>query len=459
MAFPNDFVWGAASASYQIEGATREDDRGESVWDMFCRQPGMVFHGHTGDVACDHYHRYREDVALMKQLGVKAYELSLAWPRILPDGTGAVSSKGVDFYRRLLDELLSAGIQPWVKLFHWDYPLALFHRGGWLNPDSPRWFADYARVAVEALGDRVSVWLTMNEPQCFIGLGLRDGEHAPGLKLPQREAVQAAHHTLLAHGLAVLAIRAGIKRPAPVGLAPCGLVKVPATNDPKDIAAARTAFFSAEPLLHSVTWWLDPIYKGEYPTDGLAMLGADAPRVAAGDMKTICQPLDFCGINIYSAKCVRAGRDGKPEVLLPPPGYNRTSQNNWHVNPPAMYWAPKFLHERYGLPVVITENGHQNLDAPALDGKVHDPQRIDYLHRYLLELGRAIGDGVPVKGYFCWTLTDNFEWALGYNVRVGLVYTDFQTQQRIPKDSFTWYRRVIATNGASLRPPRSGSSV
>jgi len=450
MPFPKEFVWGVATASYQIEGATREDGRGDTVWDLFCRRPGAVFHGHTGDVACDHYHRYRDDVALMKDLGLKAYELSLAWTRILPDGAGAVNSKGLDFYRRLLDELLAADIQPWVKLFHWDYPTALYYRGGWLNPDSPHWFADYARVAVEALGDRVNVWLTMNEPQCFIGLGHFDDYHAPGLKLPRREAMQAAHHTLLAHGLAVQVLRTGTRKPVSVGLAPCGLAKVPATDDPQDIAAARAAFFSAEPLLPTVTWWLDPIYKGEYPADGLAALGADAPRVRDGDMNTIRQPLDFCGINIYSAQCVRAGRDGKPEILLPPPGFNRTSQNDWQVNPTAMYWVPKWLYERYGLPLVITENGHQNLDAPSLDGHVHDPQRIDFLHRYLLELKRAIGDGVPVKGYFCWTLTDNFEWALGYNVRVGLVYTDFQTQRRIPKDSFAWYRQVIATHGASL---------
>jgi len=451
MAFPKDFVWGAAAASYQLEGGAFEDGKGLSVWDVFCRKEGAVWQGHTGDVACDHYHRYREDVALMKALGLKGYRLSISWPRVLPEGVGAVNEKGLDFYERLVDELLAAGVEPWVTLFHWDYPFELFCRGGWLSPDSPAWFAEYTRAVVERLSDRVSHWMTLNEPQCFIGLGHQTGIHAPGLRLGMMEVLRAAHNALLAHGMSVQAIRAGAKSEPQVGMAPASRVCVPASEEPADVEAARRAMFSvASRDMFNNTWWLDPIFFGRYPEDGLELFGRDAPEVRQGDMETISQPLDFFGCNIYNGRTVRAGEDGRPEGVPLPPGYAITHQGDWPVVPASLYWGPRFFYERYGLPVVITENGHQNLDSVALDGRVHDPQRIDYLNRYLLELERAVGDGVDVRGYFTWTIMDNFEWAYGYKIRVGLVYVDYTTLERVPKDSFYWYRKVIATNGASL---------
>ncbi|HBC86532.1 MAG TPA: beta-glucosidase [Lentisphaeria bacterium] len=454
MPYPKDFVWGVASASFQVEGASEEDGKGLSIWDMYCRTPGNVFHGHTGDVACDHYHRHREDVKLMKDLGVQGYRFSLSWPRIIPDGNGKVNKKGLDFYDRLVDELLKAGIQPWVTLFHWDYPYELYIKGGWLNPDSPDWFANYTKVAVEKLGDRVGHWMTLNEPLCFIAGGLLQGWHAPGLKLPLRECALAAHNVLLSHGKSVQTIRALSKKPVKIGFAPTGQRPVPYTDKPEDIRAAEEALnnAAASPLM-SNSWWMDPVFLGKYPEDGLESVGKFAPKVKSGDMKLISSPVDFCGMNIYSGEYVRRGKDGKPEYVLPPAGYNRTSQDDWFVNPPCMYWVTKWFYKRYKKPIVITENGHQNLDFVHLDGKVHDPQRIDYLHRYLLELEKAIDEGVPVNGYFQWTIMDNFEWAMGYKVRVGLVYTDFQTLDRIPKDSYYWYKKLIASNGKTLHKP------
>ncbi len=454
MPFPADFIWGVSTASYQIEGASREDGKGLSVWDVFCRKESAVRDGHTGDVACDHYHRYREDIALLKDLGVDAYRLSLSWPRILPEGRGATSPAGVDFYNRVLDELLEAGIHPWVTLFHWDYPYELYRRGGWLNPDSPDWFAEYASTVIDLYSDRVDHWMTLNEPQVFIGHGHQDGVHAPGLQLSLAEVIQCGHHALLAHGKSVSAIRARAKSAARVGFAPAGQIPIPAEDTPADIEAARKAMFSVrECNCWNNTWWMDPVFLGRYPADGLALLGEHSPVVGPDDMHIISAPVDFCGVNVYYGTPHATGPDGEPVRVLPPAGHDRTSQSDWPVTPTALYYAPKWLYEQYGKPVVITENGHQNLDGVAMDGKVHDPQRIDYLHRYLLQLERAIADGAEVGGYFQWTFMDNFEWALGYYVRVGLVYTDFQTLQRIPKDSYRWYRDVIASNGAALHRP------
>jgi beta-glucosidase len=451
MSFPDDFTWGVSAASYQIEGAVREDGKGPSVWDVFCRKPAAVWNGHTGDVACDHYHRYKEDVALMAELGIAAYRLSICWPRVLPEGTGRVNPPGLDFYGSLIDELLDAGIEPWVTLFHWDYPQALFRRGGWLSPHSPDWFAEFATLMAETLGDRVTHWITLNEPQVFIDLGHRTGEHAPGLELTMGEVLQASHNVLLAHGKATQAIRANAGPDCRVGFAPATQVKMPATDSPEDLEAARQAMFSVtERSAFNHTWWMDPVFNGRYPEDGLKFFGEDVPDVQDGDMETISQPMDFFGCNIYHGRRVRAGADGRPELVPLPVGYPMTTQMDWPITPECLYWGPRFFHERYGSPIVITENGHQNADFIMLDGQVHDPQRIDYLHRHLLELGRAIEDGVPVDGYFQWTFMDNFEWALGYGVRVGLVYTDYPTQMRVPKDSAYWYRDVIASNGGKL---------
>ncbi len=451
MGFPRDFVWGVASASYQVEGAAFEDGKGQSVWDMFCRKEGAIWRGQNGDVACDHYHRYREDVALMAQLGIRAYRFSVSWPRVLPEGVGEVNAAGLDFYDRLVDELVGKGVAPWLTLFHWDYPLALYHRGGWLNRDSAEWFAEYTQTVVDRLSDRVSHWMTHNEPQCFVGLGHQSGYHAPGDTLRTDEVTRAAHHVLLAHGRAVQVIRDRAHTPPTVGTALVAQTKVPQSEAPADIEAARKAMFTVENRgMFSNTWWMDPMLRGEYPEDGLKVFGETAPRAMDGDMKAICQPLDFLGVNIYSGIVVAAdtGR-GWREVPLPP-GYPKTTQDFWHVLPESLYWGPRLLHERYGLPIVITENGHQNADVISLDGKVHDPQRIDYLHRYLRELRRASDDGTPVTGYFQWCFTDNFEWAMGDAIRVGLVFTDYPTQRRIPKDSAYGYRDTIAANGESL---------
>jgi len=451
MAFPERFTWGVASAAYQIEGAPFEDGKGASVWDMFCRKPGAIWRGQSGDVACDHYHRWPEDVRLMKELGIKAYRFSISWPRVIPGGAGTVNAKGLDYYDRLVDALIQAGVEPWITLFHWDYPLALYHKGGWLNRDSADWFAEYAEVITNRLSDRVSHWMTHNEPQCFIGLGLQTGYHAPGDKLRFDEVLQATHHTLLAHGKAVQAIRSSSKIPATVGIAMVGGVCIPATETPVDIDAARKSMFSAaDKTAFTTSWWADPIFLGSYPEDGIKSYGDAVPKIQPGDMETISQKLDFFGLNIYHGTIQKAGPDGEPVAVPLPPGYPKTTQDFWPVTPQSLYWGPKFTHERYKVPIVITENGHQNADGISLDGRVHDPQRIDYLHRYLLELRRALADGVRVDGYFQWCFTDNFEWAMGDAIRVGLVYTDYPTQQRIPKDSAFWYREVIAANGASL---------
>jgi beta-glucosidase len=448
--FPTGFFWGAATASYQIEGAAAEDGKGASVWDMMCRKKGAIHNNQTGEIACDHYHRYAEDIAIMKQIGLKAYRLSVSWPRVLPDGTGSVNSAGLAFYDRLIDGLLEAGITPFVTLFHWDFPLALYHRGGWLNRDSADWFADYAAVVVARLSDRVRHWMTLNEPQCFIGLGLVDGIHAPGDKLAWAEVLQAGHHALLAHGKAVQTLRALAKTPPVVGFAPATPVYVPVSDQPSDVDAARSAMFGMDtPTYWTNAWFSDPIFRKQYPEDAWKVFGRDVPRIADGDFDVIAQPLDFYGCNIYNGALRQAGADGKAQPVAEPPGHARTAYD-WYVTPEALYWGPRFLYERYGLPIIVTENGMSNVDWVSLDGQVHDPQRIDYTARYLLAFSKAYQDGVDVRGYFHWSLMDNFEWAQGFKERFGLVHVDFVTQQRTPKDSAHWYAEVIRTNGASL---------
>jgi beta-glucosidase len=451
--FPANFTWGAATAAYQVEGAAYEDGKGLSVWDMLCRQPDKVWQGHSGEVACDHYHRYREDVNLIKQLGLQAYRFSISWPRVIPTGQGAVNQKGLDFYDKLVDTLLEAGIEPWITLFHWDYPYDLFCRGGWLNPDSSDWFADYARVVVEKLSDRVKHWMTLNEPQCFILLGHESGRHAPGLKLGRKEVLQAGHHALVAHGKAVQAIRAYSKSAAEteVGFAFVSNPKIPATNTAYDIEAARTAMFDAgasggNPW--SDVWWADPVIRGEYPQSGLTAFGKNAPNFTSDEMAVIGEPMDFYGVNIYRGTTVRAGNNHEAETVTLAPGYARTALN-WEVTPEALYWGPKFLHERYNVPIAVCENGLSAHDWVGLDGAVHDHQRIDFLARYIANFGRAIEEGVAGRGYFHWSLLDNFEWAEGYKERFGLIYVDYQTQKRTLKDSAYWYKRLITTNGES----------
>ncbi len=449
MSFQSDFVWGVSTASYQIEGANKTDGRGECVWDMMCRKTGAVFGGHDGSTACDHYHRYQEDVDLMKTLGVHGYRFSFSWPRILPNGTGLVNTKGIEFYDKLIDSLLEAEIQPWATLFHWDYPLELYHRGGWLNPDSPKWFSEYAEVIVKHFGDRVQHWFTQNEPQCYIGLGLWQGVHAPGDKLAWKEILLASKHSMLAHGLAVQALRAGSPNGCKIGMAPVGQPFVPASNSKEDIDAARQKTFAAgEKTPWQNTLWMDPVLLGKYPQEIIDNFPEEAPSITSEDLKTMNQKVDFFGVNTYNADIVRASSNG-PEILGRAPGAPQTAIK-WWVESDAIEWAARFFHERYQLPIIVTENGMANTDWVSLDGKCHDPQRIDFLHRSLQGLKRAAADGIPIEGFFQWSLMDNFEWAEGYSQRFGLVHVDYETFKRTPKDSFHWFQNVIQTNGKDL---------
>ena len=447
--FPSGFTWGSATSSYQIEGGVEKHGRGLSVWDAFSHTPGRVRMDHNGDVACDHVNRFREDVALMKEIGLEAYRFSVAWPRVMPEGAGAVSEPGLAFYDRLVDELLGAGIQPWVTLFHWDYPLTLARQGGWLNPSSPFWFEEYARAVVDRLSDRVSHWITINEPQVSINLGHSTGEHAPGLKLPLADLVLISHHMLVAHGQAARTIRERAKTKPQVTWAPVGVVRIPSTNKPEDIELARSLTFSSDREdMWLNSWYNDPVFLGHYPEDGLSRYGKMLPDGWERDLEVIAQPMDLFGVNIYHGSTVKPDGDGHIEVPLDP-GHPRTAFG-WPITPECLYWGPKFFYERYGKPVVITENGRSNHDVVSLDGRVHDPQRIDYTTRHLLEVSRAIKDGIPIRAYFHWSLLDNFEWAEGYEQRFGLVHVDFQTQKRTPKDSAYWYAGVIKSNGSTL---------
>jgi beta-glucosidase len=443
--FPADFVWGVATSAFQIEGAADEAGRGPSVWDNFCSIPGKVRGGDTGQVTCDHYHRYREDVALLSELQVPAYRFSISWPRVLPAGTGSINSAGLAFYDVLVDELLSKGIQPWPTLFHWDYPLRLYERGGWLNPDSPRWFAEYVQIVVDKLSDRVRYWFTINEPQCFLKFGHGEATNAPGLVLSLADRLLAAHHMMLSHGRAVEAIRASSKQPAQVGWAPVGVAAVPASSSEADIAAANLAMAEAPDTLWTNTWFNDPVFLGQYPATAEKTFGSAMPRCTAEEMRTISQPVDFLGLNIYTGTVVQADGVGGYRSL-PHPAWGMRTAFDWPIIPESLYWAPKFHAERYRVPLYITENGMANLDWVDLDGQVRDPQRIDYLKRYLLQVCRGIEDGADIRGYFLWSLLDNFEWAEGFSKRFGIVHVDFESQQRTIKDSAYWYRDVMRNN-------------
>jgi len=448
--FPEDFVWGTATAAYQVEGAASQDGRGPSVWDVFCKKKGAVWEGDSGDVACDHYHRYKEDVALMKALGIRSYRFSVSWTRVLPEGVGKPNQKGLDFYRRLVDELRENDIEPLCTVFHWDYPQALYEKGGWLNRDSASWFADYAAVLGAHLGDSVKNWVTQNEPQCFIGHGHLDGTHAPGDKLEFGDYLTAAHNAMRAHGKSVRALRANVAG-AKIGYVLATRVTQPASDSAEDIDAARSAIFAVDKRSPwNNAWWIDPVLFGRYPEDGVALYEKDMPAFVAGDFDEMKQRIDYLGLNIYTASIYRRGENGKPEQVAFRPGYPRSGVDWQPIVPGCLYWGSRFFHDRYQMPITITENGLSTRDQVFLDGKVHDPQRIDYMHRVLLELSRAIKDGVPVNGYYAWSLLDNFEWADGYKQRFGLVYVDYASQRRIPKDSFEWYKKVIASNGRAL---------
>lgn len=450
MKFPEKFIWGAATAAYQIEGAVSRDGKGLSVWDQFCRRPGVIANGDRGDTACDHYHLFSRDIAIMKELGIQGYRLSVSWPRVIPAGTGSVNPSGLDFYDRLVDQLLQNGITPYITLFHWDLPWKLQLRGGWLNPDSSEWFANYAGTVAERLSDRVNHWITINENSVFVILGHLTGEHAPGVRLSLTEALQVNHHVLLAHGKAVQALRKVARQHCRIGMASAVIPLIPASDNPDDIELVRKANFSVDRKNLWVSGiWQDPVYLGSYPEEYYQVFAGELPRIGPDDLKTIAQPVDFIGLNIYRGTEVKAGKGGRLVNVGLPPGYPRTGFD-WTIVPESLYWGPKFFYERYRKPVIITENGISSLDWVALDGQVHDPQRIDYTRRYLRELQRAGADGVELAGYFHWSLLDNFEWAEGYKQRFGLVYTDFETGERIIKDSGYWYRDVIASHGENI---------
>ena len=459
MAFRNDFVWGGASASYQIEGAAFEDGKGPSVWDMFCKEKGRIADDSSGDTACDHYHRYREDTAIMKEMDYRAYRFSISWPRIIPEGTGTVSEKGLDFYKRLLDSLEEAGITPYAMLFHWDYPYALFRRGGWMNEDSSKWFADYVSIVANRLGNRLKYYFTINEPQVFIGLACDETLHAPGIHFPIWDTLLMAHNILLGHGRAVKALRSLVPD-AKIGWAPTGAAHYPVTDSPMDVKpldvnpadreAARMAYFDVtERTFWSVSLWSDPVFLGKYPDKLLSQYGQYMPKIGGGDMEIISEKLDFLGQNIYNGAPVRGDGRGGYEFVPRKQGYPFTGAK-WPITPESLYWGPVFLWERYKTPIYITENGLSCPDVVSLDGKVHDPNRIDFLARYLRFLRKAAEDGADIRGYFHWCVTDNFEWAKGYTERFGMVYCDFETQTRIIKDSGYWYRDVIRANGENL---------
>lgn len=434
--FPPDFLFGAATASYQIEGAAHEDGRGESIWDRFCATPGKVRNGDTGDIACDHYHRFAEDVALMRDLGLNAYRFSTAWPRILPLGRGEVNRAGLDFYDRLVDELLANGIEPFVTLYHWDLPQPLEDRGGWTNRDTVDAFAEYTEIVVRRLGDRVKHWITHNEPWVAAWLGYGWGVHAPG-RTGEADALAAAHHLLLSHGRAVEIIRQHAPDAA-TGITLNLTAVYPATDSVDDAEAVRIV-----DGMHNRRF-LDPIFGRGYPEDVSDSYDGFPPEVREGDMALISTSIDFLGINNYSRNLVRSDpASGKPQHVRPDGA--QFTEMDWEVYPQGLYDLIMRVSRDYAPPALyVTENGSAFPDVRVHDGSVRDPERQHYLEAHLASCSRAIHDGAPLRGYFAWSLLDNFEWAFGYKMRFGLVYVDYPTQERILKSSATWYRDFIA---------------
>jgi beta-glucosidase len=441
LVFPGKFAWGVSTAAPQIEGAARAAGKSESNWDHFARQPGRIANGDTPEVACDHYHRYRSDVALMKSLGVRHYRLSLAWPRIIPAGDGAVNRKGVGFYDRLLDALGDAGITPWVTMFHWDLPQSLEARGGWRTRQVVDAFARYADTIVRAYGDRVKHWITLNETSCFTRQAYGGTTRPPAANEPEAVINQTYHHAMLAHGHGVRAVREHGGRGSRVGLTDDARIFVPVIENAANIAAARAAFVDANVRV------LDPIYRGHYSPDYFRVTGRDRAVCAKGDFALIGLRTDFLGLNIYTGSFVRAGKRGRPEILPWPKGYPEADARWLKHVPQAMYWGPRLVRETYGVKAIyITENGAGYDDAPPANGEVMDLHRREYVRHCLGELHRAVREGLPVRGYFLWSLLDNFEWADGYARRFGIVYNDFQTQRRTPKLSARWYAEVMRRN-------------
>ena len=448
-AFPPGFIWGAATAAYQIEGGATEGGRTPSIWDVFSHTPGKVANGDTGDVAADHFHRYREDVGLMRNLGLASYRFSVSWSRVIPHGVGPVNPEGIDFYSRLVDELLGAGVSPTLTLYHWDLPAELDEAGGWTNRDTAYRFADYAAVVAEALGDRVPTWTTLNEPWCSAFLGYASGEHAPGHTDPA-ESLTAAHHLLLGHGLAVRRLRETLPSTAQVSITlNPGMVRPNTDSEPDRVAASKIDGLQTR-------LWTDPLFKGSYPADVQAFTTqfTDWSFVQDGDLDIISSPVDLLGVNFYNPGLVghTDGDDGGSPIfpgcddvaMMDIPGEHTAM--GWPVDETGFHELLVRLHTDYGIPLVVTENGAAYDDVVSEDGSVHDEPRVSYLRRHLGEVHRAIADGVDLRGYFVWSLLDNFEWAWGYDKRFGVIRVDFDTQERTIKDSGHFYRDVVRAN-------------
>lgn len=463
--FDKDFLWGSATSAYQIEGGISEGGKKDSIWDTFCRKPGNIRDHSSGEVACEHLKNWKQDVGLMSQIGLQSYRFSISWTRILPNGIGEINQEGIDFYDRLIDELLEKNILPFITLFHWDLPEALEKQGGWLNPEIAKWFGEYSGILSERFSDRVSNWFTLNEPQCFIGLGYYSGSKAPGFKLEVKDCLLALHHSLLAHGHSVRALRANAKKPIKIGPVPTGSVAYPAVDTPANSDVAYKATFNVfgseedkhmyhrwkSPVnpLWNIAWYTDPIFLGEYPEQGIEVLGNNVPKYTDEEMAIISEPVDFCGLNLYSGFPVQADPELEWVCQERPLG-NSLTAFKWSVTPEIMYWGPKFIYERYKKPIYITENGMSGHDWVNDDGQVNDPQRIQFLKAYLKQFQKAASEKIPVKGYFLWSLMDNFEWEQGYEERFGIIHVDFETQERRFKDSAKWYSECIANNGSSL---------
>ena len=444
-AFPNGFMWGVATASAQIEGASKEDGKGVSNWDIYPTVDGLVYQNQSGDDGCDHYHHMKEDIALLGELGVNHYRFSISWTRIIPNGVGKVNPKGLEFYDRLLDELEKYHIEPYVTLFHWDYPFELTKRGAWLNPDSPKWFLEYTKVVVDHFKGRVKNWITINEPPCAFDVG---GVPLQA-KYSQKEKLQIIHNLLLAHGNAAKYIKDNGLR---VGTAVTfGFFAPQDDNNSSDIEAAKIATFKYEKQNNwKVSIWIDPIVFGKYP-DGYFDQNdkSEIPNITEEDMKIISTPIDYLGFNMYTGDPVTSDGKGGYKVVFHPVGTPKTNMD-WNYYPKLMYWVPKMLYERYKLPLFIFENGVAITDIVSEDKKVHDSPRIEFFKQYLKTLKRAMDEGVDVRGYTLWSAMDNYEWFGGYQKRFGLIYIDYQTKERIKKDSFEFYKEVIKSNGGNL---------
>ncbi|RGS33614.1 MULTISPECIES: GH1 family beta-glucosidase [Clostridia] len=455
--FDKNFLWGTASSSYQIEGAFTEDGKGLSIWDTFSNKPGNIAHDENGNKACDHYHRYREDISLMKNLGIQAYRFSISWSRIFPDGIVKDSDgnirynkAGLDFYDKIVNFCLENNIKPFITIYHWDLPQALEDKGGWLNRETAFVFADYAEFICKHFSDRVTNIATINEPQIISGLGYMLGLHAPGKKLDTVSVLSVIHHLALAHGLAVTKMRAVAKQPVKIGFSSTGGLCYPSKECDEDIDAARAECFNIVKgnMTFNHTIFCDMTCLGRYPDiagtelhlePGLEKIGhyEELPFVKKGDIELIHQPIDYLGINVYNGHEINAAG-----YINKKPGSPRTALG-WPVTPGVMNYGIRYLYERYNLPIYIFEDGLACNDIISLDGKVHDSNRIDFLTRYLTDLEKAYKAGVPILGYFHWSFTDNFEWHSGYDPRFGLVFVDYETQQRIPKDSAYWYSDLI----------------